>query len=109
MAFAQITFPLILAGLGGALRFAAHRHPEFRERLNRTTDQAWVPDLIVRETRRSGGVGLALLERAYDIARERGCWELTLESGASVTNLSAAAITAVSAWRLEAGHLLKRR
>ena len=55
---------------------------EFRERLNRLNDEAWVPDLIVRETRRSGGVGRALLERAYELARERGCWQLTLESGA---------------------------
>lgn len=55
---------------------------EFRERLNRLNDEAWVADLIVREARRSGGVGRALLERAYQLAGERDCWQLTLESGA---------------------------
>jgi GNAT superfamily N-acetyltransferase len=55
---------------------------EFRERLNRLNDEAWVPDLIVRQAGRSRGVGRALLERAYELARERGCWQLTLESGA---------------------------
>jgi hypothetical protein len=30
MAFSKVTFPLILAGLGEALKFAASRHPEFR-------------------------------------------------------------------------------
>lgn len=52
----------------------------FRNRLNHTTPQAWVPDLIVRESLRGTGVGKALLERAEQRAIERGCWEITLES-----------------------------
>jgi GNAT superfamily N-acetyltransferase len=54
---------------------------EFRDRLNRTTPQAWIPDLIVTEGRRGLGAGRALLEAAFDLARERGCWSVTLESG----------------------------
>jgi GNAT superfamily N-acetyltransferase len=54
---------------------------EFRDRLNRRTEQAWIPDLIVTESARSTGAGRALLEAAFDVARERGCYELTLESG----------------------------
>jgi GNAT superfamily N-acetyltransferase len=54
---------------------------EFRQRLNRTTEQAWVPDLVVTESARSTGAGRALLEGAFAVARERGCYELTLESG----------------------------
>jgi GNAT superfamily N-acetyltransferase len=53
---------------------------EYRVRLNFTTLQAWIPDLIVREDSRSGGIGRALLKRAEELARERGCWGMTLES-----------------------------
>ncbi len=56
---------------------------EFRERLNRESPQAWVPDLIVTEKARGTGAGKALLRRGMDLARERGCWNLTLESGYS--------------------------
>ncbi len=52
----------------------------FRERLNRPTPEAWVPDLIVAEHARRAGVGRALLEEAERRARERGCWGLALES-----------------------------
>jgi GNAT superfamily N-acetyltransferase len=54
---------------------------EFRDRLNHTTPQAWIPDLIVTEGCRGLGAGRALLERAFDLARERRCWSVTLESG----------------------------
>jgi ribosomal-protein-alanine N-acetyltransferase len=54
---------------------------EFRERLNRTTPQAWIPDLIVTETHRGIRAGRALLLRGFELARERGCWSVTLESG----------------------------
>jgi GNAT superfamily N-acetyltransferase len=54
---------------------------EFRERLNRTTLQAWIPDLIVTEAHRGTGAGKALLLHAFDMARHRGCWAVTLESG----------------------------
>ena len=52
----------------------------FRDRLNFTTPDAWVPDLIVAEGARRRGAGRALLEEAERQARERGCWMLTLES-----------------------------
>lgn len=54
---------------------------EFRERLNRTRAQAWIPDLIVTESARGTGAGGALLRRAFEIARRHGCYEVTLESG----------------------------
>lgn len=53
---------------------------ELRTRLNFLELQAWIPDLIVTESRRSGGAGAALLAEAERIARERGCWGMTLES-----------------------------
>lgn len=53
---------------------------EYRVRLNFTTLQAWIPDLIVREDSRSSGIGHALLKRAEELARERSCWGMTLES-----------------------------
>ena len=56
---------------------------EFRERLNRSKPEAWVPDLIVGEESRGQGLGRALLLAAFDIAREHGCYRLTLESGHS--------------------------
>lgn len=56
---------------------------EFRDRLNRTAPQAWIPDLIVTESARGMGAGKALLLRAFDVSRERGCWSVTLESGYS--------------------------
>jgi GNAT superfamily N-acetyltransferase len=53
----------------------------FRDRLNFTTPDAWVPDLIVTQGARRRGAARALLEEAERLARERGCWALTLESG----------------------------
>ena len=53
----------------------------FRERLNNPTPDAWIPDLIVTESARRRGAARAMLEEAERIARERGCWQLTLESG----------------------------
>ena len=54
---------------------------EFRDRLNRVRPQAWVPDLIVTASARATGAGRELLSRAFEVAREHGCYELTLESG----------------------------
>jgi PhnO protein len=53
---------------------------EFRLRLNFFEPQAWVPDLVVAEGQRGRGVGRALLARAEELARERGCFSITLES-----------------------------
>jgi GNAT superfamily N-acetyltransferase len=53
---------------------------EFRTRLNFAEPQAWIPDLVVAEGERSRGAGRALLARAEEIARDRGCWGMSLES-----------------------------
>jgi GNAT superfamily N-acetyltransferase len=53
---------------------------EFRQRLNVAAPQAWIPDLIVTEAARSVGVGASLLAAAEDLARERGCFGMELES-----------------------------
>jgi GNAT superfamily N-acetyltransferase len=52
----------------------------FRDRLNFPTPDAWVPDLIVTAPARGQGAGRALLEEAERLGRDRGCWQLTLES-----------------------------
>ena len=54
---------------------------EFRERLNRSTLEAWIPDLIVTSSARGHGYGRQLLEAALHLARSRGCHCITLESG----------------------------
>ncbi len=54
---------------------------EFRDRLNRVRPQAWIPDLIVTAQYRERGIARALLEAGFAIAREQGCWGVTLESG----------------------------
>jgi GNAT superfamily N-acetyltransferase len=56
---------------------------EFRERLNQVRPQAWIPDLIVTESARGLGAGKALLLRGFELARERGCFSVTLESAYS--------------------------
>ena len=53
---------------------------DFRDRLNFRTQEAWIPDLIVSEDARSRGAGAALLDRAEQLARERHCWSISLES-----------------------------
>jgi GNAT superfamily N-acetyltransferase len=53
----------------------------FRPRLNRPRPDAWIPDLVVDPDARRRGAGRALLQEAERLARERGCWQLTLESG----------------------------
>jgi GNAT superfamily N-acetyltransferase len=52
----------------------------FRKRLNYTTPEAWVPDLIIAEDLRRSGIGKALLEHAEQRAIDRRCWALSLES-----------------------------
>jgi GNAT superfamily N-acetyltransferase len=53
----------------------------YRSRLNRPRPQAWIPDLVVSRAARGRGTARAMLDEAEALARERGCWELTLESG----------------------------
>ena len=53
----------------------------FRTRLNHTTPQAWIPDLFVDPSTRGRGAAKSLLIEAERLARERGCYELALESG----------------------------
>ncbi|HEX9122285.1 MAG TPA: GNAT family N-acetyltransferase [Actinomycetota bacterium] len=55
---------------------------EFRQRLGHPRPQAWVNDLVVTASARGEGVGKALLDRAEDLARRRGCFRMSLETGA---------------------------
>ena len=53
----------------------------FRARLNHVAEEAWIPDLYVRETARREGIGLAFLHEVERRAAARGCGAITLESG----------------------------
>ena len=53
---------------------------DYRPRLNFSSPQAWIPDLIVTRRARSRGAGKALLAACEERARTRGCWSITLES-----------------------------
>ena len=53
---------------------------EFRQRLGHPRPQAWVNDLVVTASARSLGVGKALLDRAEEMARKRGCFRMSLET-----------------------------
>ena len=52
----------------------------FLPRLNFAGPQGWIPDLVVAEDKRGRGIGAALLSRAEDRARDRGCWSVFLSS-----------------------------
>jgi ribosomal protein S18 acetylase RimI-like enzyme len=52
-----------------------------RPRLNWTTPEAWIPDLIVSATQRRRGAARRLLDACAAEARARGCHVLRLESG----------------------------
>lgn len=54
---------------------------EFRQRLGHPRPQAWVNDLVVTQTVRRQGVGRSLLARAEELARHRGCFRMSLETG----------------------------
>ncbi len=71
--------PLVVEDGSGAVVGCCSLH--FRPRLNRPVPDAWIPDLIVDPAARRQGAGRALLIEAERLARERGCWQLTLESG----------------------------
>ncbi len=69
---------VLVAELDGEISGAATLW--FRPRLNWTTPEAWVPDLIVAPEHRRRGVATALLDTCVAEARRRGCHELKLES-----------------------------
>ena len=52
----------------------------YRRRLNQTTLEAWVPDLVITESLRGTGAGGALLAEAERRAQALGCHQLVLES-----------------------------
>jgi GNAT superfamily N-acetyltransferase len=43
--------------------------------------RCWLQDLVVTASRRSSGIGKALLDAASEWARERGCTHVMLDSG----------------------------
>jgi len=47
--------------------------------------RCWLQDLVVRADRRSGGIGVVLLNAAAGWARARGCTHLELSSGGGRT------------------------
>lgn len=49
-------------------------------RMNFAGPQAWIQDVVVAETDRGRGIGPALLARAEEVARDRGCWSIFLTS-----------------------------
>ncbi len=53
----------------------------FRPRLNETTREAYIPDLIVTEREHGSGAATGLFQHAVELAREHGCHKLTLDSG----------------------------
>jgi GNAT superfamily N-acetyltransferase len=69
-----------LVAVDDAGRVVGFCSQHYRTRLNHSTLEAWIPDLIVAEEARGAGVGGALLEEAERRARERGCHDLVLES-----------------------------
>ncbi len=75
----QESAPLVAEDETGTVIACCSLH--FRPRLNRPVPDAWIPDLIVDPGARRRGAGRALLAEAERLARNRGCWQLTLESG----------------------------
>jgi GNAT superfamily N-acetyltransferase len=55
---------------------------EYHQRLGDHRPQARVNDLVVTERERGGGVGRALLSRAEELARKRGCFRMSLVTAA---------------------------
>jgi GNAT superfamily N-acetyltransferase len=55
---------------------------EYHQRLGDHRPQARVNDLVVAQAARGAGVGTALLSRAEDLARKRGCFRMALVTAA---------------------------
>lgn len=70
---------LVAAQLGGQV--IGFLDMEFRQRLGHPRPQAWINDLVVTESLRGKGIGGALLARAEELARQRGCFRMSLETG----------------------------
>ena len=51
---------------------------EYHQRLGDHRPQARVNDVVVTETARGAGVGTALLRRAEELSRKRGCFRMAL-------------------------------
>ena len=51
-----------------------------RERLSQPVPEAWIPDFVVTAAEQGHGVAQQLMHRALEIARERGCYRVVLES-----------------------------
>jgi GNAT superfamily N-acetyltransferase len=71
--------PLVVEDDTGVVIACCSLH--FRPRLNHAMPDAWIPDLIVTASARRMGAARSLLEESERRARDRGCWQLTLESG----------------------------
>ena len=56
---------------------------EYHQRLGDHRPQARVNDLVVTERAQGSGVGKALLSKAEDLARRRGCFRMALVTAAS--------------------------
>lgn len=71
----------LVADAGGG-RLLGFLDMEYRQRLGHHRPQAWVNDLVITESARSKRVGKALLDRAEELARRRGCFRMSLETAA---------------------------
>lgn len=50
-------------------------------RLNRTSPEMYVPELVVRQKSRRQGIGRMLIDYCIKFAREKKCYRIRLESG----------------------------
>ena len=72
----QIGNVTLVADVDG--RIAGVIDMEYHQRLGDHRPQARVNDVVVTEAARGSGVGTALLSRAEDLARKRGCFRMAL-------------------------------
>jgi GNAT superfamily N-acetyltransferase len=76
----QIATVTLVAELGGDVVGVIDM--EYHQRLGDHRPQARVHDLIVTDRARGHGAGRALLARAEELARKRGCFRMTLVTAA---------------------------
>jgi GNAT superfamily N-acetyltransferase len=69
-----------LAAVDGTAHAAGVCQLRFRHSVWTGTDDCWLEDLFVREEARRHGLGRALVARAVDRARERGCKRIELDT-----------------------------